>query len=618
MGMIINNNIAALNAWRNLSTSNNNLSSSLEKLSSGYRINRGADDPAGLLISEKLRAQIGGLTQATSNASDAISMVQTAEGALTEMNTMLNSIRTLAVHAANTGSNDTASIQADQTAVDKAIESMQRIAVTTKFAGKTLLDGSATGSTLSSNNAGITVVTPGTINSGVASNYSASVYATGSIPLNITTPAAYPIVSGGAVFAGGNGSAGVDSSFYIFLTSGADQVASIPISVSGTVVSGNAVIGLGALSNSGTVQFAGNFTLKTLNNGAPAASLTITTVFGESLSGVIASINAHTASFGISAWNAGADDAGNSILALWRTNATGTSFGISVSGLYGTWTSDTLVSAYGANDLIKGATLNDTIDAINEHYASAGVWASATGAGDLTIARIGAYGTSLGIQVSGFAFGSAIAGGAASAHGVDVAGSLGSIPLIGSGLGMYGSTGMWSSMVIALSSGVATTAGPTTTGLVLDQNGQQIKFALTADAATNDLISYGINSMQANKIGIVSGLNSGGLNDIMSTGTFNLSANAADAVAIIDKAINDVSTERANLGSFQKFTLETTIDNLGITNENLTSSESRIRDVDMASEMMDFTKNQILVQAGTAMLAQANQLPQSVLKLLQG
>ncbi|MEK6557017.1 MAG: flagellin, partial [Candidatus Margulisiibacteriota bacterium] len=100
--------------------------------------------------------------------------------------------------------------------------------------------------------------------------------------------------------------------------------------------------------------------------------------------------------------------------------------------------------------------------------------------------------------------------------------------------------------------------------------------------------------------------------------TYNLSTNAAGAITIIDKAISDVSTERANMGSFQKYTLETTINNLGVTKENLSASESRIRDVDMAAEMMQYTKNQILVQAGTAMLAQANQLPQTVLQLLKG
>ena len=500
MGMIINNNIAALNAWRNLSTSNSNLSSSLEKLSSGYRINRGADDPAGLLISEKLRAQIGGLTQASSNASDAISMVQTAEGALTEMNTMLNSIRTLAVHAANTGSNDTASIQADQTAVDKAIESMQRIATTTKFAGKNLLDGSATGSTINDTlTTGANVTQTGTISASAASDYNFSTY--GSVQINITTAATHGAVSGGQVF-GSAGVANAAASFWIY------------------TMSGNTGLG---------------------------------------------------------------------------------SFEVSVSA---------------------GDTINDVVAQVNTHFASTGIWASnSTGVvstGHLIIVNTNNYGTSAGITTSG-AVNSVFANvSQTTGFGGDVAGSLGSIAMSGLGTTLYGASGTgWSSMVISLSVAIASTAGLATSGLQVTLGGGNLEFALTADAAIGDLITYGINSMQTDQIGVVAGLNSGGLNDIMSTGTFNLSSNAADAVSIIDKAISDVSTERANLGSFQKFTLETTIDNLGVTNENLTASESRIRDVDMAAEMMNFTKNQILVQAGTAMLAQANQLPQSVLKLLQ-
>ena len=144
-----------------------------------------------------------------------------------------------------------------------------------------------------------------------------------------------------------------------------------------------------------------------------------------------------------------------------------------------------------------------------------------------------------------------------------------------------------------------------------------IKFSLTDNATTTDIISYAIDNMQTSKIGILTTLAGSTLNAIKSGATYQLSANASAAVSIIDKAIADVSMERAKLGSFQKYTLESTLNNLGVTRENLSASESRIRDVDMAQEMMDFTKNQILVQAGTAMLAQANQLPQTVLKLLQ-
>ncbi len=108
MGLSINHNSAALNAQRRMSATSDALGKSIERLSSGYKINNAGDDPAGLVISEKLRAQIGGLNQAIKNAGDAVNMVKTAEGALTEVNRLLGNIRTLAVHAANTGANDQA------------------------------------------------------------------------------------------------------------------------------------------------------------------------------------------------------------------------------------------------------------------------------------------------------------------------------------------------------------------------------------------------------------------------------------------------------------------------------------------------------------------------------
>jgi flagellin len=139
--MRINQNIMAFNAYRNLSATNGAMGKSLEKLSSGFRINRAADDAAGLVISQNLRAQVSGLKQATRNAQDGISVVQTAEGALVEVHSMLNRMRDLAVQAANTGSNDPAAQAAAQEEVDALIEEIDRIAGTTRFGGINLLDG---------------------------------------------------------------------------------------------------------------------------------------------------------------------------------------------------------------------------------------------------------------------------------------------------------------------------------------------------------------------------------------------------------------------------------------------------------------------------------------------
>jgi flagellin len=139
--MRINQNVMAANASRNLSATNITLGKSLEKLSSGFRINRAADDAAGLVISQGLRAQISGLTQATRNAQDGISVVQTAEGALNEVHTMLTRMRDLSVQAANTGANDSAARAAAQQEVAALRTEIDRISSSTRFGGTALLDG---------------------------------------------------------------------------------------------------------------------------------------------------------------------------------------------------------------------------------------------------------------------------------------------------------------------------------------------------------------------------------------------------------------------------------------------------------------------------------------------
>ncbi|RKX20035.1 MAG: hypothetical protein DRP35_06710, partial [Candidatus Zixiibacteriota bacterium] len=141
MSLRINHNLAALNAHRNLVNTSDALSKSMQKLSSGFRINQGSDDPAGLVISEQFRAQIVGLNQAVENSEGSISMIQTAEGALTEINNLLVSMRELSIHAANEGFNDADQLAADQAEITNAIKTIDRIAANTQFGTKKLLDG---------------------------------------------------------------------------------------------------------------------------------------------------------------------------------------------------------------------------------------------------------------------------------------------------------------------------------------------------------------------------------------------------------------------------------------------------------------------------------------------
>ena len=141
MSLAINYNAAAFNAQRNLSQTNMGLQGSIQRLSSGLRVNSAADDPAGLVISENMRAQTDGLGQAIRNANDGVNLVKTAEAALNEVNNLLRQMRTLSVHAANEGANSTEAIAADDAALQKAVESIDRISVKTSFNGNTLLDG---------------------------------------------------------------------------------------------------------------------------------------------------------------------------------------------------------------------------------------------------------------------------------------------------------------------------------------------------------------------------------------------------------------------------------------------------------------------------------------------
>jgi flagellin len=145
MGLRINQNISAMNSYRNLSNTQDALSSSLEKLSSGYRINKAADDAAGLSISENLRSQVGGLKVASRNAQDGINVVQTADGALGETTSILQRMRDLAVQAANSGSQDTNAQTAANTEVTQLKSELDRIASTTKFGSQALLNGSFSG-----------------------------------------------------------------------------------------------------------------------------------------------------------------------------------------------------------------------------------------------------------------------------------------------------------------------------------------------------------------------------------------------------------------------------------------------------------------------------------------
>ncbi len=485
MAFRINHNIASINAYRNLARNDMGLSKSLERLSSGLRINKSADDPAGLVVSENMRAQIAGLSQAIENSELATSMVQTAEGALTEVHALLISMRELALHAANEGVNSAADLAADQAEINNAIETISRIAAQTQFGTKKLLDGS----------------------NGVQGT----------------------VTSGSVTFLGGT-QATTAGTYDVEVTTQAEQA------LIQTDPGANPIL-LVADEN------------LTLTNNYTGVSVVVSLVTGDDRQTVIDKINNYTSSTGVTA-SVGTLGAGNGI--------------------------DLTTEAYGAT------------------YA------------DVTIVSDNFEGTG---DQSGFA-----AGAGDSDTGVDIAGTfdLGATAYQATGSGAI-LTGRDGSAVEGLR--VWTTAAAGTAGTVAVTN-NALTFQVGANAGQT--VTLAIDDMTASHLGTGLDAASGGTNQFASLNDLSiLNATAsADSLAIIDQAISEVSTLRGTFGAFQSNTLESGIANMQVAEENLIAAESIIRDTDMAAEMAEFTRNQIMLQAATAMLAHANSSPQVVLQLL--
>ncbi|MEI8217043.1 MAG: flagellin [Eubacteriales bacterium] len=448
--MRINHNIAALNTNRQLANNSSMTSKSLEKLSSGLRINRAGDDAAGLAISEKMRGQIRGLDQAGRNAQDGISMIQTAEGALNETQSILQRMRELSVQAANdtNTSSDRAEMQKEN---DQLVSEITRISTDTEFNTKKLLNGemgktyAVTASTFGAT--GMQVVgsdiTTGT--------YTLTKTAAGTDTFTVGTATAAAIVAADVTAAAGS------------------KYGSYSLSVT---------------------NFAGTADLQLTGPDG-----TVTTKTGQTLG------------------------AANTI--------GGISFAFNTHAITGNGTVAFNLTANGLDVDLSGAK---TVDA----------------------SPIAAYSGQT-LNVGGFQF------------------------------------------------TVATGSGANGTVNTMNVTDNAVKFQIGANSNQNT--SFSINNMSATALGV------NALNISTQTGA-NL------ALGSVDAALTSVSSERGKLGGMQN-RLEHTINNLGTTSENLAASESRIRDVDMAKEMMEFTKNNILTQAAQAMLAQANQQPQGVLQLLR-
>ena len=486
--MVVQHNMQAMNANRMLNVTTGQQAKSTEKLSSGYRINRAADDAAGLTISEKMRKQIRGLDRASTNAEDGVSSVQTAEGALTEVHSMLQRMNELATQAANGTNSKDSDRQAIQDEIDQLTTEIDRVSETTKFNETYLLKGDAgtktinmkahdagLKGTLTDNGVGTATVVMDALNAGDKVSIGGKNYTIGGEDADVTSM---------LTAAGITGKAGdkvtINGKEYTFFDKASD--------------------GKTELTNTGYYE--------TAPDKADATTASPTYADNTAIVGATGTISVGTKSV-TKMKDAGADGIDD--------------------------TDTTVISkkkAYelASKELLKANQIGDT-----EGNAKVGVGAVDT-AVDLT-----------------------------------------------NGNGTF-----------KIQTGSAKVA-----------NTLSFSLHVGSDADMTNKIQVDIDSMDSASLGI-KGIN-----------VKDDSGNAATyAIDAISDAISKVSSQRSSLGAVQN-RLEHTINNLDNVVENTTTAESRIRDTDMASEMVNYSKNNILAQAGQSMLAQANQSNQGVLSLLQ-
>lgn len=472
----INTNVSALAAQRGLAKSQRTLNDTLQRLSSGLKINRGADDPAGLIASEGLRSEIAGLGQAIDNSSRASNVISTAEANLSEVASLLLNIKELVVEAANSGALSSDEIAANQLQIDSAVASITRISNTASFAGLKLLNGSLDYVTSGVTAADITALHVQSANFGTASN----------VPVQMEV-----------------------------LTSAAQAALQFPTST---------------IASSVTLEIAGSegVDVLTFTSGTAASAIMDAVNRMQDSTGVVVElINSATPASGI----------------IFRSTGYGSKNFVSVQAKSGSFATEDLAG--------------------NSATRTVGVDAVATINGALSVAD----GLTLKVNTT----------------------------------------------VLDLELTLDSDFGSGTSSFYITGGGA--KFQLGPQVSSNQQVSLGIQSVAASKLGDnVTGF----LSEIVTGGASSLAnGGAGRASKIIERAIRQVAVLRGRLGAFERNTLDTNINSLSVALENVTASESSIRDADFAAETSALTRAQILTQAGTSVLATANSTPQSVLSLLQ-
>ena len=564
--MRIQNNLAAMNAHRVLGSNNTNTAKSLEKLSSGFKINRAGDDAAGLAISEKMRAQIKGLETAQANANDGISLVQTAEGALTEVHSMLNRMTELATKSANATIQDDVDREAIQKEVVALNKEIDRISQGTNFNGIKLLDGSLSGSSASR--------TGTTLNGGTVAKFEKAIV-TGLAGAS-TAKLDVSVITAKDIFTIDGQNFEVDWNKKDFAEIGAMLKKDFSAGTAMTATEGKLIAEklTDALNNAAKEQGV---------TGTVKAAFTGTTFTIESQNTGSASQTGFV---------------GTNVIADGADRAAANSIGFNV---FGTTTSiantATANKLYNGDNLASGSVLQVDINGQKITMTTAAAFTKGTTTMGAVATQIQTqlqtavtayntnYGTAAGKPLTATDF--TVEAGKDGNLVVNYSGDVEDVQFSFSDIG---------DKTVASSLGLS--GGSSQVG-----GGQGLVLQVGESSDDFQKVAVGIGNMGTTGLGI----------ENIDLGT---QAGASAAMDKIKAAINTVSDNRAGLGAVQN-RLEHTLNNLGVTHENITAAESRIRDVDMAKEMMNFTKNNILTQAAQAMLAQANQQPQGVLQLLR-
>ncbi|PKF62758.1 flagellin [Psychromonas sp. psych-6C06] len=673
MAQMINTNIMSLNAQRQLNKSQNTQNEAMERLSSGLRINSAKDDAAGLAIATGMESQIRGINQAVRNANDGISMSQTAEGAMDEMTNILQRMRELSIQAANdtNSSSNRASIQKE---VDQLYEELDRISTVTQFNGVNLLDGSGGSTTLQIGaNSGerltfsIDAVTTtdlnlnavsglGDLNGGRVSGAVSPVGTAGAIPegtvaingvdIGAVATTAGTIASANVIATAINdkqgltgvtataynvveGAAGIDGKTDGSLTISVDGATAIPIGATSSPQDlvdtiNRDVGGVTAALNSEGGLILSNDTGKSITiGGAGAAQVGLV---ADSYEGYVSLTSADGSPVEVST---GTNGTVSDVQDMGFNVSVGSDVikGGEVKVSNGAITANDGIVINGVElGAVTGTSAADKAFAINAISDETGVSASATTTIEYSveISTMAAEGAT-GFTINGAVIDMTATNSALAAPPTTLDEVVGAINASGI-QGVVASASEDGKLILTSQSGndvnVTTTTGNpfvgnTTTGTGLTTRGE---ITLTgqdgADVTITSTASTEAEKEQAfDKLGLTDmGGNSGAVGKGLSV---NTAANASNSINRIDDALQKISDSRANLGAIQN-RLGSTISNLENVSQNLSGAKSRIYDADFAAETSKMSKAQILQQAGTSMLSQANASTQNVLSLLQG